>query len=70
MAAPSRFTIVGGGYGHGMSQYGAHGMALRGASAGGFNTDTTGVALLGTFTTARPRPCWPAWSGCWPGSST
>jgi SpoIID/LytB domain protein len=36
LAAPSTFTIVGGGYGHGigMSQYGAHGMALRGASAG------------------------------------
>src|SRR6266511_919930 len=36
MAAPSTFQIVGGGYGHGigMSQYGAHGMALRGASAG------------------------------------
>jgi stage II sporulation protein D len=35
-AAPKTFTIVGGGYGHGigMSQYGAHGMALRGASAG------------------------------------
>jgi SpoIID/LytB domain protein len=35
-AAPASFTIVGGGYGHGigMSQYGAHGMALRGASAG------------------------------------
>jgi hypothetical protein len=35
-AAPRAFTIVGGGYGHGigMSQYGAHGMALRGASAG------------------------------------
>ncbi|HYN17006.1 MAG TPA: hypothetical protein VEY96_02815, partial [Actinomycetes bacterium] len=35
-AAPRSFTIVGGGYGHGigMSQYGAHGMALRGASAG------------------------------------
>jgi stage II sporulation protein D len=36
VAAPSRFRIVGGGYGHGigMSQYDAHGMALRGASAG------------------------------------
>jgi stage II sporulation protein D len=36
VATPSTFTIVGGGYGHGigMSQYGAHGMALRGASAG------------------------------------
>jgi stage II sporulation protein D len=36
LAAPSSFRIVGGGYGHGigMSQYGAHGMALRGASAG------------------------------------
>jgi SpoIID/LytB domain protein len=36
VAAPSTFTIVGGGYGHGigMSQYGAPGMALRGASAG------------------------------------
>ena len=36
LAAPSTFTIVGGGYGHGigMSQYGAHGMALRGVSAG------------------------------------
>jgi stage II sporulation protein D len=35
VAAPSEFRIVGGGYGHGigMSQYGAHGMALRGASA-------------------------------------
>jgi stage II sporulation protein D len=35
-AAPSTFTIFGGGYGHGigMSQYGAHGMAVRGASAG------------------------------------
>jgi stage II sporulation protein D len=35
-AAPRTFTIVGGGWGHGigMSQYGAHGMALRGASAG------------------------------------
>ena len=35
-AAPRAFTIAGGGYGHGigMSQYGAHGMALRGASAG------------------------------------
>jgi hypothetical protein len=35
-AAPRSFTIVGGGYGHGigMSRYGAHGMALRGASAG------------------------------------
>jgi stage II sporulation protein D len=36
LAAPSTFVIVGGGYGHGigMSQYGAHGMALRGATAG------------------------------------
>ncbi|HEV3463599.1 MAG TPA: hypothetical protein VG846_06420, partial [Actinomycetota bacterium] len=35
-AAPRTFTIVGGGWGHGigMSQYGAHGMARRGASAG------------------------------------
>ena len=35
-AAPRAFTITGGGWGHGvgMSQYGAHGMALRGASAG------------------------------------
>jgi hypothetical protein len=35
-AALRTFSIVGGGYGHGigMSQYGAHGMALRGASAG------------------------------------
>ncbi|HYJ73923.1 MAG TPA: hypothetical protein VE265_15770, partial [Actinomycetota bacterium] len=31
-AEPRGFTIVGAGYGHGigMSQYGAHGMALRG----------------------------------------
>jgi hypothetical protein len=27
---------------------------VLGAHAGGFNTDTTGVALLGTFTTGRP----------------
>ena len=35
-AAPRTFTILGGGYGHGigMSQYGAQGMAMRGASAG------------------------------------
>ena len=35
-AAPSAFTIHGAGYGHGigMSQYGAHGMALRGYAAG------------------------------------
>jgi stage II sporulation protein D len=35
-AAPRSFTIHGAGYGHGigMSQYGAHGMALRGAGAG------------------------------------
>ena len=35
-AAPRTFAIVGGGWGHGigMSQYGAHGMARRGASAG------------------------------------
>jgi SpoIID/LytB domain protein len=35
-AAPKTFTIHGAGYGHGigMSQYGAHGMALRGASVG------------------------------------
>jgi stage II sporulation protein D len=35
-AGPRSFTIVGGGWGHGigMSQYGAHGMALRGARAG------------------------------------
>jgi SpoIID/LytB domain protein len=34
-AAPTVFTIHGAGYGHGigMSQYGAHGMALRGANA-------------------------------------
>ena len=34
-AAPAAFTISGAGYGHGigMSQYGAHGMALRGYSA-------------------------------------
>jgi SpoIID/LytB domain protein len=36
LAAPKTFHIIGGGYGHGigMSQYGAHGMALRGATAG------------------------------------
>jgi stage II sporulation protein D len=36
VAAPGSFTIHGAGYGHGigMSQYGAHGMALRGARAG------------------------------------
>ena len=35
-AAPGSFTISGAGWGHGvgMSQYGAHGMALRGARAG------------------------------------
>ena len=35
VAAPSTFTISGAGYGHGigMSQYGAQGMAVRGAAA-------------------------------------
>jgi stage II sporulation protein D len=36
VAAPSAFTIHGAGYGHGigLSQYGAQGMAMRGAGAG------------------------------------
>jgi N-acetylmuramoyl-L-alanine amidase-like protein len=34
-------------------RYGGVTRAVLGAHAGGFNTDTTGVALLGTFTTAR-----------------
>jgi uracil-DNA glycosylase len=54
-------------------RYGGVTRAVLGAHSGGFNTNSTGVALLGTFTTALPCPppgCWPAWSGCWPGSST
>jgi N-acetylmuramoyl-L-alanine amidase len=35
-------------------RYGGVTRAVLGAHAGGFNTDTTGVALLGTFTTSRP----------------
>ncbi|MFL6270310.1 MAG: peptidoglycan recognition protein [Actinomycetes bacterium] len=35
-------------------RYGGITRAVLGAHAGGFNTDSTGVALLGTFTTARP----------------
>jgi hypothetical protein len=35
-------------------RYGGVTRAVLGAHAGGFNTNTTGVALLGTFTTARP----------------
>ena len=35
-------------------RYGGVTRAVLGAHAGGFNTETTGVALLGTFTTGRP----------------
>jgi N-acetylmuramoyl-L-alanine amidase len=35
-------------------RYGGVTRPVLGAHAGGFNTDTTGVALLGTFTTSRP----------------
>src|SRR5215212_2407587 len=35
-------------------RYGGITRAVLGAHAGGFNTDSTGVALLGTFTIARP----------------
>jgi hypothetical protein len=35
-------------------RYGGVTRAVLGAHAGGFNTNSTGVALLGTFTTARP----------------
>jgi stage II sporulation protein D len=51
-AAPRTFTIVGGGWGHGigMSQYGAHGMALRGASAGRIISYYYGGAQAGPAT--------------------
>jgi stage II sporulation protein D len=51
-AAPKTFTITGGGYGHGigMSQYGAHGMALRGASAGRIISFYYGGAQAGPAT--------------------
>ena len=51
-AAPRTFTITGGGYGHGigMSQYGAHGMALRGASAGRIISFYYGGAQAGPAT--------------------
>jgi hypothetical protein len=35
-------------------RYGGVTRAVLGAHAGGFNTDTTGVALLGTFSSGRP----------------
>jgi hypothetical protein len=35
-------------------RYGGTTRAVLGAHAGGFNTNSTGVALLGTFSTARP----------------
>ena len=35
-------------------RYGGVTRAVLGAHAGGFNTNSTGVALLGTFTTSRP----------------
>jgi hypothetical protein len=63
VAAPSKFRIVGGGYGHGigMSQYGAHGMALRGASAGRIISFYYGGSATGTATApGRPGCCGPA----------
>src|SRR5215218_10219303 len=58
VAAPRTFTIVGGGYGHGvgMSQYGAHGMALRGAGAGRIITFYHGGAPGPAGHPARPGP--------------
>jgi SpoIID/LytB domain protein len=50
LAGPAVFTIHGAGYGHGigMSQYGAHGMALRGASAGRILAFYYGGATVGS----------------------
>jgi hypothetical protein len=65
-AAPRSFTIVGGGYGHGigMSRYGAHGMALRGASAGRIISFYYGGAG-----SAPPPPGAPA-TVTWPATGT
>jgi hypothetical protein len=81
-AAPRTFTIVGGGYGHGigMSQYGAHGMALRGAGAGRIISFYYGGAQARPATlpaavrsgcsrpTATPAPA-AASAGSWSGGS-
>jgi hypothetical protein len=49
-AAPAAFTISGAGYGHGigMSQYGAHGMTLRGYSASRILSFSYGGARAGS----------------------
>ena len=52
-------------------RYGGVTRAVLGAHAGGFNTNSTGVARLGTSPRpGRPPPWWPPCTGCWPGSST
>jgi stage II sporulation protein D len=64
VAAPATFAINGAGWGHGigMSQYGAHGMGLRGATAGRIISFSYGGARVGgaglpsTSGSGRPGP--------------
>ena len=52
-------------------RYGGVTRAVLGAHAAASTPTPPGSPCSGPSPRpGRPAPCWPAWSGCWPGSST